>query len=319
MRVSITGATGFVGWHAAEAFQARGWSVRAIVRPGPPKPLPAGVDVVPAGLSADALPSALEGSDVVIHCAGLIRARDEQTFRRVNVDGTRAVVAAANRTGSRVVLISSQAAGGPGTIERPRRESDPPEPVNAYGRSKVAAEAILNHECRTGWCILRPCAVYGERDRGFLPLFQMASRGLFLLPADPAMPFTVIDVHDLARAIVLAAERQEASGATLFVGHPRPQTTQDILQAIAAALGRRYRPRRVPAALFRLAATAGEVAWRLGVELPVDRSRYAEFTAAGFVCDVTRAREVLGFTAETAFAEGILRTGNWYRAHGWLR
>src|SRR5205085_6726900 len=126
---------------------------------------------------------------VVVHCAALTRAPNEQAFQRVNVDGTRAVVDAANRTGSRVVLISSLAAGGVGTRERPRRESDPSAPVNAYGRSKIAAEQVVRDCGRTAWCVLRPGPVYGPRDRGFLPLFHMAKRGLFVLPANPSMPF----------------------------------------------------------------------------------------------------------------------------------
>jgi nucleoside-diphosphate-sugar epimerase len=317
-RVSITGATGFVGWHAAEALRDRGWSVRAIVRPGSRKPLPERLARVQAALTTDALTEAFTGSDAVVHCAGLTRAPSQQALQQVNVDGTRAVVEAANRTGSRVVLISSLAAGGIGTVMHPRRESDPSEPVNAYGRSKLAGEQVARHHSRTAFCILRPGPVYGPRDRGFLPLFQMAKRGLFLLATDSSMPFTMIAIGDLARAIVLAAEREQAAGETCFLGHPSPRTTADILQTIARAVDCAYRPRRVPQALLRLAANVGEVAWKLGIEPPVDRSRLAEFTAPGFVCSVTRAQEVLGFTASTTLEEGIPRVAKWYREHGWL-
>src|SRR5271169_5305404 len=48
--VSITGATGFLGWHLAEAFRDAGWVARAIVRPGNTKPLPQGVDSIEAAL-----------------------------------------------------------------------------------------------------------------------------------------------------------------------------------------------------------------------------------------------------------------------------
>jgi nucleoside-diphosphate-sugar epimerase len=316
--VAITGATGFVGWHASEVFRDRGWRVCAVVRPGRAKPLPVDIEAAPAALTSHDLERVFDGAAVVVHCAGVIRAPNEETFRRVNVDGTRAVIDAANRTGARLVLISSQAAGGPGTRERPRQETDPPSPVSAYGRSKLEAERLVQDQCRTAWCVLRPCAVYGPRDRGFLPLFRMANRGLFLLPTDPSMAFTLVHIHDLADAIVRASEGAEAPGETCFVGHAVPRTTDDILRTIASALDRAYRPRRVPAAVFRALAEAGEVAWKLGLQLPVDRSRFAELAASGFVCSVKRAEQRLGFTARTAFETGIRATARWYIDQRWL-
>src|SRR5437667_5110317 len=95
--VSVTGATGFLGWHIAGAFLNRGWRVRAVVRPGNAKPLPAGVDVREAAIGDPAaLAAACGGCDLLIHGAALTRAPNEPAFRAVNVDGTRAIVAAAN-------------------------------------------------------------------------------------------------------------------------------------------------------------------------------------------------------------------------------
>ena len=91
-----------------------------------------------------ALIRAVEGAEVIVHAAGLTRARDEAAFNAVNVAGTCAVVAAANRCGARLVYLSSQAAIGPGTIDRPACDTDAPRPVNAYGRSKLAAERVLH-------------------------------------------------------------------------------------------------------------------------------------------------------------------------------
>jgi dihydroflavonol-4-reductase len=316
--VSITGATGFVGWHVAEAFREHGWEVRAIVRPGSRKPLPAGVRPIESGLDAPSLARAVQGSDALVHCAGLIRAPTDAAFAAVNVEGTRSAVAAANASAARFCLISSLAAGGTGTPARPRRETDPSQPVNAYGRSKVAAEAAVRAECRTPWTILRPCAVYGPRDRGFLPLFQFAKRGLFLLPTAAEMPFTLIEGRELARAVVSSVESERAAGETMFVGHPQPRTSADIQRAIAAAVGTTYRPRAVPRMVFRAVAMLGDLAWSVGAQLPVDRSRYAEFTAEGFVCSVERAREVMNFTATIGLEEGMSQTAAWYRSAGWL-
>lgn len=315
--VSLTGATGFVGWHVAEAFVRHGWQVRAIVRRGNRRPLPDMVTPVESDLSEGSLAEACRGSDVLVHGAALIRARDELAFRTVNVDGTAAAARAAGRVGARMIFISSQAAGGEGTPDSPRRETDPPAPVNAYGRSKLAAEVVLRATQDLAWTILRPCAVFGPRDRGFLPLFRMGRRGFFLVPSSPATSFTLIHIADLARAVLLAADDERAKGETLFVGHARARTGDDLLRAIAAAEGRSFRPVRVPAPLFTATARLGDLCWKMGIKPLVDSGRLVELRAKGFVCSVDRAREVLGFEAEIDLEPGIAETARWYRAHGW--
>src|ERR1019366_8346883 len=180
--------TGFLGWHIATTFQRAGWTVRAIVRPGNTKPLPDGVESRESALHATVL------------AAALTRSGSEDVLRAVNVDGTRAVIDAANDTGSRLVLISSQAANGPGTPLVPSREDDTPHPLTPYGRSKLAAETHVRADARVSWTILRPSAIYGPRDRGFLRLFRLAARGRFLLFAPPDTAFTLIHVDDAARA-----------------------------------------------------------------------------------------------------------------------
>jgi len=316
--LSLTGATGFVGWHTAEAFVRAGWDVRAVVRRGNRRPLPSGVTVAEADLTPASLAAASAGSDVFIHSAALIRAATEAEFNAVNVDGTRAACEAVAGTGARFILISSQAAGGPGTASAPRRETDPPAPVNAYGRSKLAAEAVVRQASGLEWTIIRPCAVYGPRDQGFLPLFRMARRGIFLAPDSTHTSFTLIHVADLVRAILMAAEAPAARGETLFVGHPDPRTGLDVLRTIAEVEGRRFRPWPVPGPLFTALALFGDLSWKVGVKPLVDSGRLVELRAPGFVCDVDHVRRVLGFTAEVPFETGVAETGRWYAEQGWL-
>lgn len=316
--VSITGATGFLGRRLADMFRDHGWQVRAVVRPGSAKPLPSGVARFDAALhDRSSLARAFDDADVVVHCAGVVRAARPSAFDVVNVDGTRAVVDAVNATGSRLVHVSSLAAIGPGTAERPAREEDVPRPVNAYGASKLAGESVVRAHARVPWIILRPSAVYGPGDRGFFPLVRLAQRGLFPMATPPAMPFTFLFVDDAAAAVLLASESR-VSGDACFVGHGTPESAGAMLHAIAASLGRRYRPLTIPAGAVRLAAAVGDVLWRVGAHPLLDSSRAAEFAAPGFVCDVTRASTLLGFTARVALAEGVPRTVAWYREQRWV-
>lgn len=319
--VSLTGATGFLGWHLAEAFHDAGWHVRAVVRPGSAKPLPEGVHPVEAALApadAAALATAIAGSALVVHNAGIIRAAHPSAFDAVNVGGTRAVVDAANRAGARLIFVSSQAAAGVGSPLRPLREGDPPRPLTAYGRSKLGAEEVIRSGARVPWTILRPSAIYGPRDRGFLPLFRLASRGLFLQVARPTAQFTLTYVHDVVRAVVLAADDARAAGETLFVGHAPAYPADALLRSLADAFGRRYRPLRVPAAALRVVALAGELSWRMGRQPLLDAARLDELRAEGFVCAVDRARDVLGFSAAVTLPDGIERTARWYRDRRWV-
>lgn len=316
--VSITGATGFLGYHLAEAFHRDGWDVRAIVRPGGIKPLPDGVAAVQAPLTRAWLIEAVAGSELIVHCAAVIRAANDTAFNAVNVEGTRAVIEAANATGARVLHVSSLAAIGPAATARPAREDDPPHPINGYGRSKLASEDVVRTLARTPWTIVRPSAVYGPRDHGFLPLFKLAARGLFFYAAPPSTPFTFAYVDDVVRAIVIAAADPRAVGQTFFVGHPDAQTTDTLLRTIAEALGKSYRPRFLAPVLLDGAAALGELAWRLGRKPIIDRGRLAELRAEGFVCAVDRLRDVLGFTPATPLVEGIDRTARWYQERGWL-
>jgi nucleoside-diphosphate-sugar epimerase len=315
--VSVTGATGFLGWHVVQAFLDAGWQVRGIVRPGSRKPLPEAAERIEASLDVSSLTRASCTCEVVVHLAGLTRAARELEFAAVNVEGTCAAFEAAGAVGARLVLVSSQAAAGPGTPTHPAREDATPQPLTAYGRSKLMAEEVVRAAAGVPWIILRPSAVYGPRDRQFLPVFRLATHGIFPLIVDPETAFTFLYVEDAAKAVVAAANAQ-MTGETLFLGHAQPETTGAFLQSLARASGRTYRPIRVPRSLLRVAALAGEVAWRAGFQPQMDRSRLSEFVAEGFVCSVDRAREVLGFSASTPLREGVERTLRWYRDAGWI-
>ena len=72
-------------------------------------------------------------------------------------------------------------------------------------------------------------------------------------------------------------------------------------------------------AVTRVAALAGDIAQTLsGRPALINRSRYRELAAEGFVCRVDRLRNRLGMVAEVGLNEGLAQTGEWYRHNGWL-
>src|SRR5205085_2788977 len=131
--------------------------------------------------------------------------------------------------------------------------------------------------------------------------------------------YTFIHVEDAVRAIAAAVESPMA-GATIFVGHPRPVTARDILEAVRLAVGQSALIVPIPMTLMRVAAWGGDLAGRLtGRPMPINQWRYTELSAEGFVCRVDRLREQLGIVAAWELREGLAQTDEWYRREGWIR
>ncbi|MCK6590321.1 MAG: SDR family NAD(P)-dependent oxidoreductase [Polyangiaceae bacterium] len=172
MKVFVTGASGFLGSHVAEQLSAEGHSVVALVRRSSNTKFLSTLKNVELAYGAveDAasVRAAVKGADAVVHSAGLVKARNEQEFHRVNVEGTRNVLEAAAEECSgprRFVFVSSLAAVGPSIDGKPVGTEAEGKPVTAYGRSKLAAERlVLEAKEKLPVVVLRPPMIYGPRD-----------------------------------------------------------------------------------------------------------------------------------------------------------
>jgi nucleoside-diphosphate-sugar epimerase len=316
--VAITGATGFIGRHVAAELAARGMAVTSVVRPGSRHTPPPGSTVVHAPLEAAALRSAFSGKDAVVHLAGVVSAVDAKMYFDVNTEGTRAAAEAAREAGARLLHVSSLAAAGPASAAAPARETDPPKPITPYGLSKLESERIVTGIPGLRSIILRPGVVYGPTDRAVFPLFRAAQAGVLPLVGRPGAAYAFVHVDDVVRTIVAAVEKTDVSGA-VFVAHETPVTALDLIEAIAAAVGRKSRVVRIPMPLTHALALAGDVAgWVLRKPMTLNSWRYAEMAAEGFVCRVDRMRDDLGVVAGVGLREGMARTAAWYRDAGWL-
>jgi nucleoside-diphosphate-sugar epimerase len=313
-RVLVTGATGFVGSHIAQAFVEAGYEVRVGSRASSNERWISGLDTerVPLDLdgSAEDLSRALHNVDVVVHAAGITRARRPGDYYSVNAGGTRNVATAALREGvRRLVLISSLAARGPDGRDHP--ESD-------YGRSKLEAESHLRVlSGRMEAVVLRPAAVYGPRDTDLLPLFRMARAGWLTVPSSAAL-LQPVYVQDAARA-TLAAAREPVGFGPFPVAENRRYTWRDVAAGLEKALGRTVRAVRLPAGAFVLAGRMAEWAARPFSAVPIlDERRSRDLALNAWTCDVSGTEEALGWRAEVPLFEGLERTARWYRQVGWL-
>ena len=259
MKMLVTGASGFLGHAVCAELRDRGHEVDALVRR--PGSEPAGTRAVRGDLSDEAaLTRVFEDAapGCVIHLAAEIASqRDPAKITEVNVEGTRRLLAAAAATTRpRFVFTSTVVTGDAhGAVLR----EDTPLPVEtAYGRSKQEGEALVRASGLQD-IVIRPSHVYGAGG-WFVEEFvdRLRKPGRFAVIGRGDNWWDVVRVEDVAAACVDAAERAPA-GSLFHVADDEPITFYDFIALAASAMGV-GRPRRIPAALARLAAGADPVA-----------------------------------------------------------
>jgi UDP-glucose 4-epimerase len=271
-RVLVTGATGFCGRPLVARLAAAGYEVRASVRRTPSPPLPAGVETaLHADLAGpvDWAPM-LAGVDAVVHLAGIAHVtRDipEDRYDLVNHRAT-ALAQAAQRAGvQHIVLVSSiRAQCGP-AADHVLTEADTPRPSDAYGRSKLAAEAAVV-TAGIPFTILRPVLIYGPGLKGNLAtLARLAALPIPLPFAGFVNRRSLLSVDNLVGAVRFALATPAARGETYVVADPQPITLAEIVAALRPGPPRLFAlPHGLVAAVARI--VVGADAWnRLNGEL----------------------------------------------------
>ena len=299
---AVTGATGFVGPHLIAALARHGWKLRLLIRRWTPLPSLAGVDaeIVWGDLSDEAaLRRLVDGTDAVVHAAGLIKARRAEDFQAINCDGTARISSVAAKIP--FLLLSSLAAREP--------------QLSPYAASKRAAEEVVAR--RTGpWLAVRAPAVYGPGDRETLAYFRMATLGFALQPDRPDARLSLIHVEDLAEALALSLGRPLPSAVCeIDEGRPGGYSHGDMAAAAAGALGRKVRPLRMPRGL--IGAVAGLNGLRPSAQI-LTPAKIRELFHPDWVAHDRSLAAATGFAARYDLPEGFRHTIWWYRACGWL-
>jgi len=325
MKVLVTGASGFLGSHIAEQLAGQRHGLRLLLRKTSSRRFLSGFAYEEASgdiTDSHTLPSAVEGVDVVVHAAGLVKARSEAEFQAVNAGGTANLVRAAESASvKRFVYVSSLAAHGPSPDGEPRPLEAPPNPVSAYGRSKLAGEdAVRASDLASRAVIFRPPVIYGPRDPSLVPFFRLARLRLAPLLMGGYNRISIVYATDAARAICRATTAEaDVDGKVYSADDGSVHTWRDLLAAIEEALGRRGLRLSTPRWAFTAAAIASE-AFGFGTRRAVSltRDKVHEMAQRHWVCSSQGLRRNLGWAPSIGITEGVKLTADWYRRERWI-
>jgi nucleoside-diphosphate-sugar epimerase len=321
----VTGATGLLGSHVVEQLRAAGHRVRALVRPSADTTLlhQWGVECVPADLEdAASLPRALEGADVVYHCAARVGDWGPwPLFQRAIVEAVgNLLIACQQAEVGRVVHVSSINVYG---RLPPRPEGiGEDEPLGQklwwwdyYCRAKIEAEALVCAYPRP-WTILRPSWIYGPRDRNSFPrVVRALQERRVRIIGDGHNRLNIVYVADIADGVIRAGTTAGAAGRAYNLSSRGEVTQREFLDALTRELGL---PPITGQISYQAAFTWGFLseAWgrAVGWTTPPAVTRYAvALVGRATNYRIERAAQELGWSPRTPPLEGLSRTLQWYR------
>lgn len=324
MKAFVTGGTGFIGSHLVDALleDPETKEVRCLIRSqqrwleGKPVTFYTG-DL----FSRQTLSEALEGVDVVIHNAAVLRGKTQRELDIVNVEATESLVRISHEKGvKKLIILSSQAAAGP-SVTRPKREDDPMEPISMYGISKMKMENRIREIAPDSLQVIfiRPPAVYGPREEQIYSYFKMAKFRISPIIGDGSSTrVSMVYVSDLVQGILKAIKFNSSGVESFFISGPELVTWNQIRKATDRALGSKSLPVKVPrSVVLRLGGLVEDVAGLMGAYPVFNRDKANELSQQ-WICDHEKAIRVLGYQPQFSLEEGISRTIEWYRSHYWL-
>ena len=342
----VTGAPGWLGTRLVEALALGFPDVAAFAEPDPrrtircvvhPSAEPAelaaispAIGVTIGDLTDPAAARALcrdAAGATLFHVAGLIHpARRTADFERVNVDGTRNVLTAAEEAGvRRVVIVSSNSPIGCNPHpEHVFDESSPYDPYMGYGRSKAKMERLVAEVQARGrleTVVIRPPWFYGPHQPPRQTLFfTMIKEGRFPVLGDGTQRRSMAYVDNICQGLVLAATTPAANGETYWIADERPYSINEIVTTVADVLEREF---RIPCARrqVRLPSLVGGVAWLADATLQAAGIYHQKIHVLGemnktIACSVEKAKRELGYRPRWALRDGMIASIRWCLEHG---
>jgi nucleoside-diphosphate-sugar epimerase len=322
----VTGATGLLGSHLVEQLIECGEQVRALVRPGSDtaRLRRLGVELVEGDLQQPAsLPRAVEGADVVYHCAARVGDWGPwRAFKANIVDATQHLLDACRKVGvGRILHVSSIGVYGHlGDRDRPITEEESlgqnPWVWDYYPRAKLLAERSVQ-SYPGSWTIVRPTWLYGPHDRNTLPrVIKAMTAGRVAVIGNGDNKINIVYAGDVADGCIRAANHPGAIGQAYNLSSLGELTQRQFIDKLSEVL---RLPRVHKHVSFRMAFLGGFFSELIGRLIFLRRPPHITRHVVSLVGRSTRfsiekARTQLGWTPRIGVEEGLKRTLEWYYA-----
>ena len=333
--VLVTGAAGFIGSHLVESLRADGVCVRSLVLAGSDKEFLSNSDseIVYGDLKdRESLKNACQGCEKVYHLAAISRHDanvPDREYWAVNVEGTRNLLEVARQANvKRLLFTATIEAVGTSKDGSPLTEETPQHPRNIYGETKLAAENLVREFCgKTGFetIVVRPPMTYGPREMIlFTRLFKIIAKGFYPLIGSGRALSEFCYVKNQVQGIRLAMDKGRP-GEVYFISDQQSYPIEHIIKSIGAEMGVKVRTPHIPV----------PVAWCLGLGMeimskifrfypfvipqtgrpPFSRKTVEWTSESCLYCDISKAKNELGYHPEFSLEDGIRETIAWYRSH----
>ncbi|MBN1638496.1 MAG: NAD(P)-dependent oxidoreductase [Ignavibacteriales bacterium] len=322
----VTGATGFVGSHIVDRLIGKGHIVKCIVRKTSnlrwlkDKP----VEIIDYGLNnKEDLVNVLQDADYLFHSAGVVKAKDEKGYFEGNVTTTKNLLELCSEVCpkiKRITVISSQTACGPSTNNIPCDENTIPHPITTYGRSKLQQEKVAQYFMnKLPITIIRPPAIFGERDTEIYLVFKTYKAGLFSLIGFNKKLLSIVHIADLIDGIDLATFSERGAGQIYFISSEKFYTWKEIKSAMKQGFNRNAITIRLPHLIvFSVAAIAELFSKFSSKPATFNLEKARDWVQKHWTCSVNKAVSELGYKQKVSLEEGMERTIEWYKNMNWL-
>ena len=324
--IAITGATGFLGSHLTTRLLKEGQNLRLLARDiKKAERFKKNVDklVVADICDREAVSALVEGCDVVIHLVSNFRTASgsPDSYRRINVGGTKNVLEASKSAGVRRFIYCSTIGVHGHVNSTPANEESPYNPGDLYQETKMEAELVchdLMKQDEMDITIIRPCSMYGPGDMRMLKMFKMLVKHKFFLVGPCKEHFHAVYIDDIVNGFLRAIRTPGVGGETIIIGGKDYVPLEDYIATAAKAVGTPKPTLRFPYWMFYFAAVVCEsICVPLGIEPPLHRRR-VRFYKNNRAFSIDKARKILQYEPKVDLEEGMRRTVKWYREHGYL-
>ncbi len=305
MKLLVTGATGFVGYHFARYAKQQGYELACTVRASSDtKALEElGVNLLTCDLqNREAFDESLKSfqPDVIVHCAGCVSAPTVDAFSESNVQVTQNVCEAALKQGVKRLVYLSSVDVNSANPELPIREELPYLAMNPYGNSKIEAEKIVVAFQAKGLnsVVLRPTTIIGEGEPHGMPsLLPLIMKRRLPFPGLPDLKdqIHIVYIGNLVEAMELALVNENAINQTFNICDEEPTHIKYMIDVMVDELACKA-PRTMPAWLVKTILL-----------IPALRNAFNS-VFKDWAYDISKAQALLNYQPSVSSEEGMRRT-----------